>query len=76
MESAINLVTEDDLQMWVSFGFICTGSLESFVEIREMIQKYLDDKPDEKLIHPTASGTKLFIVKERDYEYIQNRKRS
>ena len=68
---ARDLVREGDLDIWVSFGFILTGSMKSFVEIREMIEEYFEDKKSETLIHSTASGTKLYIVKERDYERLQ-----
>ena len=70
----LDLLTQEDLEMWVSGGFVFAGSLASFAQLRELIELYLDDKPDEKLVFSTASAPKLFLVKEKDYEYLQNNK--
>lgn len=70
----IELVREEDLDVWLSFGFILNGSQRSFIEIRDMIEAYMGEKRGEHLIHGTASGTKLFIVKEKDYEILQEMK--
>jgi len=67
----IELVREEDLNMWVSFGFILNGSMKSFVEIRDMIEAYMDEKKGEYLIHSTCAANKLFIVKEKDYEKLK-----
>lgn len=72
----IELVREKDLDIWLSFGFIINGSQRSFIEIRDMIEAYFEDdkKRGEHIIHGTASSTKLFIVKEKDYEILQEMK--
>ncbi len=72
----IELVREKDLEVWLSFGFILNGSMRSFMEIRDMIEAYLEDdkKRGEDLIHSTAASQKLYIVKERDYEILQEMK--
>jgi len=72
----IELVREEDLDIWVSFGFIINGSMRSFMEIRDMIEAYFEDdkKRGENLIHGTAASQKLYIVKERDYEILQEMK--
>lgn len=71
---ATELVRKEDLEIWVSFGFILNGSQKSFVEIRDMIEEYMDTKKGEYLIHGTAAAVKLFIVKEKDYEKLQELK--
>ncbi len=71
---AIDLVREEDLEIWLSIGFVIQGSQRSFLEIREMIEEYFKPKRGEKLIHGTASGSKLYIVKEKDYELLQSMK--
>ena len=73
-KNPLDLLTQEDLQMWISGGFVFTGSLASFAKLRELMELYLEDKPDEKLVFSTASAPKLFLVKEKDYEYIQKMK--
>lgn len=73
-ENPLDLLTEEDLEMWISGGFVFTGSLASFAKLRELMNLYLDDKPDEKLVFSTASAPKLFLVKEKDYEYLKKNK--
>jgi hypothetical protein len=72
-DSAIDSVREKDLDLWVSGAFVMQLSLRNFVKIRDMIEDHLEDFDGEKIIHGTASGTKLFIVKEKDYKKIQTR---
>ena len=67
----IDLIREEDLDMWTSFGFILYGSMKSFAEIREMIEAYMDEKKGEFLIHSTCAANKLFIVKEKEYEKLK-----
>lgn len=71
---ATELIREGDLDLWVSFGFILNGSMRSFIEIRDMIEEFLDDKKGQNLIHSTVAAVKLFIVKERDYERLKELK--
>ena len=73
-KSVADLIRDSDLDIWVSQAFVITGSLASFVEIREAIEDILGDKAGEKLIHGTASARRLFIVKEDDYNALQTLK--
>lgn len=71
----MDLVEDGDLDVRVSCAIIVFSSLGSFVEIREMIKEYLSNKKGERYIHGTAASVKLFIVKENDYELLQQVKK-
>ena len=70
-ESAVDLVRDGDLDVRLSVAFLLQCSLRSYVEIRELIEEHLEDKKGERVIHGTGSSVKLFIVKEDDYELLQ-----
>lgn len=74
-ESVLDLVENGDLDVRVSCAIIVFTSLGSFVEIREMIKEYLKHKKGERFIHGTAASVRLFIVKEDDYELLQQVKK-
>ena len=55
------LVQSDDLDMYVSFGFIMRGSFKSFLRLRHLI-----DKAGIPIIYHTASSQKLYISKSKE----------
>lgn len=70
-ESAIDLVREGDMDVRLSVAFLLTCSFRSYVEIRELIEELLEDRRGERIIHGTGSSVKLYIVKEDDYNLLQ-----
>ena len=55
------LVEDDDLDMYVSYGFVCRGSFKSFLRLR-----FLMEKAGINIIYHTASSQKLYISKIRE----------
>lgn len=70
-----DLVREGDLDLWLSCAFVLACSLRSFLEIREDIENILDGRSGERLVRGTAGMEKLFIVKEKDYELLNELKK-
>lgn len=70
-ESAIDLVREGDLNVRLSVAFLLSASFRSYVEIREMIEEYLEGKRGERVIHGTGSAVHLYIIKEDEYNLLQ-----
>ena len=67
------LVRDGDLDVYMSFAFVCSGSFKTFLTIREILEEELEELNNEKLVHSKISSVKLYVVKERDYDRIQNR---
>lgn len=56
-------VKPEDLDVSLSLGFIVRGTLKSFLELRDLIQKHLNGKNGEFLVYASASATELKLVK-------------
>jgi len=55
-------VEKRDLEVHVSFGFICRGPLVDYAAIRDFIRSL----PKTRLIYHTGSTRKLRIIRERE----------
>jgi len=54
-------IEKRDLEVYVSFGFICHGPLADYAAIRDFIRTFSKTK----LVYHTGSTRRLFIVKEK-----------
>jgi hypothetical protein len=52
---------KEDLDVHLSFGFVCFGKLGRCVEIRKLIREQF---PDVKMVYNSVSGEHLFLLKE------------
>ena len=67
------LVRDGDLDVYMSFAFVCSGTFADFLKVRELIENAISEK---NLIHSTVASNKLFVIKERDYDMLQNMKQN
>jgi len=58
-----------DLEVFVSFGFICHGPLADYVAVRDFIRSL----PKTRLVYHTGSTRKLRIVREGKHEREEER---
>ena len=56
-------VTPKDLEVSLSLGFVCRGTLASFLNLREEISKFFKEKPGQFLVYSTASANDLKLIK-------------
>jgi len=61
-----------DLEIHVSYGFICHGPIRDYAAIRDFIRTFSQTK----LVYHTGSTRKLFIVKEGENERKEGRNTS
>ena len=73
-ESVLDLIEERDLDVRLSCAFLLSCSFKNFLEIRELIKNHLSETYGERLFHNTASSVKLYLIKEDDYDLLQEAK--
>ena len=67
-------VEDGDLDIRVSMALVLTGRYRDLMEIRALVREKIEKNVGARFIHGTISSVPLYIVKERDWRWLQETK--